>query len=111
MDADDDQQHKLVVAGRILLSRTYPSTRLQSAAATAVLAKDHKFGFSTITKIRKSLDAYDSHEKELAIQAARHFYANHPVYRQPYEGLITLSSFRKWLHTFYFKCHVLFEKL
>jgi hypothetical protein len=111
MDADDDRQHKLVVAGRILLSRTHPSAWLQSAAARNVLAKDHKFGFRTIIKIRKSLDAYDSHEKELAIQAACHFYANHPVFRQPFEGLITLSSFRKWLHTFYFKCHVLFKKL
>ena len=58
MDADDDRQHKLVVAGRILLSRTHPSAWLQSAAARNVLAKDHKFGFRTITKIRKSLELH-----------------------------------------------------
>ena len=111
MEVAYGRQNKLIVAGRILLSQIYTSKSLASVATQRVLADDHKFGFRTITKIRKSLDAYDSHEKELAIQEAWHFYANHPVFRQPFEGLITLSSFRQWLHTFYLKCHVLFEKL
>ena len=111
MEVAYGRENKMIVAGRILLSQTNTSTWLASVATYRVLAEDHKIGFNTIKNIFKFLDAYDSHEKQLAIQAAWHFYANHPVYRQRYEGLMTLSSFRKWLHTFYFKCHVLMEKL
>ena len=85
-------QNRLIY-GRLLLRLKYSGPWHKSVASQHNLAKDHGVHHGTISKLEKNLIYLDLQQKESAIQAATDFYLNHPVYREPFKGFITLKLF------------------
>jgi len=80
-----------LISGRLLLRELYPSSWHKSVTTRKKMMHDHKVSDRIIKTLEENLVRLDSQEAELAIQAARHFYANHPELRGPFEGFITMT--------------------